>query len=476
MFKKIFSRSLLNFWLFVFFSVGIAFGFYFPFFKIFVVFAFICTILIYLFYKKQSFFISDIFILLFFFSLGTLWIIPSNYHRIDTFVNKNNRCTLKVVSLPQTFGLKNTFLAEMHTVSGVPLYIRVKVNDYTQKMEYLNTYEVIAKLGKRKYRNFDFYFIWVKANATVKRLVLSTSDRFTKATVTKLLNIFRNNLTEGAYRFIASVFLGRRELLREEAQIFTNAGIAHLLAISGSNIALIALVVFFMLKLFGITYRPRTLIALLVLFIYMLITGVNLPTLRAVIMYALVGSGFLLQRKVNMLSSLGLAGLVCLLMHPLSLFDVGFQLSFLSVFALLVGFAVVPLKSFKSRTINYLQYLFFASLFVTLFITPLVSYYFGRIYLLTIFYNVILIPFFSFILVVNSILILFSPFRPITQAIGDALSLLIFLFVTLSRFLGSIRFSFINCTFPLWAIILYYVLLLLLFIFLAQMNMDRNLC
>lgn len=462
MFKRIISGARLNFWFFIFFSFGIILGAYLNSFLTFLAFSLISTTLIFIFYKKQKFFVSDLFILFLFISLGGLSYISQQYHKIDSFLNEENIFTVKVISLPQRHSFKNTFLAELETINGITVVSTARVMDHAKAMDYLNKYELKAKLTKSRYHGRDFYTLWAKANASPKALPQNTWDRFTKKISYNLIDIFKNSLNDESYRFLSSVFLGRRELLeKEEKDIFRDAGISHLLAISGSNISLVAIVLFFILKLFSVRFRPRLLVSFIFLFIYTVITGANPPVLRATIMYSVFALGYFAKRKINPYNSLGLAGLVCLLINPSWLFDVGFQLSFLSIFALIAGFRLFPVKASKFVIINYTKYLFFSSLYVTLLITPLISYYFGRVYVLSIFNNLILIPFFSIILIINFILIIFSPLKFAAQSIGAVLSILIPIFYKLSSFLGSIKFSFITWKLNLLPIILYYFVLLI---------------
>ncbi len=460
MFKAVFSGALLNFWLFVFFALGIILGSLLPYFWVFLILFLISAGLGYFFYKKNKITLSDIFILILFLSLGAFWQLPYSSQKIDKFLNQENIYILKAASLPQGQGFRNVFFAELIKVNNIPARQRVKVIDYTKSMEYLNSYEVRAKLTKRQYAKSNFYSLWVKSKASLKELPMNICQKLTQKATNSLLDIFKNNLNDTAYRFLASVFLGRRELLtKAEAGIFKDAGIAHLLAISGSNIGLAAIVLFFILRLFYVRFRKCLLISLIFLFLYTFITGANPPTLRAAIMYLIFAAGYFVKRKINPFNSLGLAGLACLLINPAWLFDAGFELSFLSIFALIIGFKVFPIKPSQNAFISYLQYLFFSSFLVTLFITPLVSYYFGRVYILTVFYNVVLIPFFSFILMINFLLIIFSPLKFIAQAAGTVLSSLIALFYNLAQILGTFKFSFVAYTFSIPLIFVYYFIL-----------------
>ncbi len=440
------------------FALGIIIGFYFPSFLAFMLLFLFSVSLIFIFSNRQKFLFSDIFIMFLFLSLGALWYLPFSYQNIDNFLWKGNNFALKVSSMPKENVSRNTFLADIKKINGNCITQRARVVDCSKEMTYLNDYEVKARLSKVTIRDRAFYTLWVKSNPAPKELSISPWDRFNRKMTYRLLGILKNNLTDESYRFISSVFLGRRELLsKEEKNIFTDAGISHLLAISGSNIGLTAVVLFFIFKLFNIRFRVCLILSVFFLFVYTLITGANPPTLRAVIMYAAFCLSFFVKRKLNPFNSLGLAGFACLIVNPLWLFDVGFQLSFLSIFSLIFGFKIFPVKQYKAGYINQLQYLFFSSLYVTLLITPLVSYYFGKVYILSVLNNIVLIPFFTLILIVNFTLLVFSPLKFIAQPIAAVLSALIPLFYKVSRLLGSIRFSFIAYKFSVEAVFIYYI-------------------
>jgi len=476
MLKKIFSPALSNFWLFIAFTLGIIIGFYFPYFWVFIPLFLFSVALIFIFSNRQKFLFSDIFIIILFLSLGALWYLPFNYQDIDSFLGNENNFVIQVSSMPKETASRNIFLADIKKINGSMIAQRVRVIDYSKKMDYLNDYKVKARLSRVAIKNKDFYTLWVKSNNPPEKLPSAPLGKFNRKMTYRLIGILKNNLTDESYRFIASVFLGRRELLsNEEKNAFTDAGISHLLAISGSNIGLTALVLFFIFKLFNVKFRMCLLLSVFFLFIYTLITGANPPTLRAVIMYTAFSLSFFVKRKLNPFNSLGLAGFACLLFNPSWLFDVGFQLSFLSIFALILGFKIFPIKQSDVGFLNQLQYLFFSSLYVTLLITPLISYYFGRIYILSILNNILLIPFFTLILVVNFTLLIFSPFKFVAQSIATALSLLIPLFYKLSHFLGSIKFSFIACKFSLKAIFIYYIFIASLLFLLKILHNRRRL-
>ncbi|MEK6649629.1 MAG: ComEC/Rec2 family competence protein, partial [Bacteroidota bacterium] len=141
--------------------------------------------------------------------------------------------------------------------------------------------------------------------------------------------------------FLKGVILGYRADLGDELkQAFLMTGTVHILAVSGGNVALVAGVA---MVLFGVLrFRRRTvgLLAIGAVVGYMWVTGSSPSVVRATIMAIVVLAGTVVGRRTDVFQSLSVAALVLLLGDPRTLFDPGFQLSFVSVLAIVVG---VPL-------------------------------------------------------------------------------------------------------------------------------------
>jgi len=466
---------LLPFCIFLAFLTGIVIGKFIPLFWMLLIGGILFSILSIFFYRKEKLFLSDIFIMVFFIFLGGLWIIPSLKQDINSFLGKKAEVKLKVISLPQEGSSRNICYANIRKINSSHFNRKIKVMDYTRSLSYLYSYQVQGKVSKRRYGGRDFYTLWIKKDTKVKELPLPFWDKYICSATGYLLSVFKNNLNEQGYRFMASVFMGRRELLGGKREIFSNAGVSHLLAISGLHIGMVSLFLFFILRFFNLSFRVSFIISLVFLYLYTFIIGASPSVLRAVIMYSTFVFSFLVKRKSKILNSLALAGIIILLWRPLMLFSIGFQLSFIAVFAIITGFKIFNIKAVSNVALNYLKQIFFCSLFVTLFLTPTVSYYFGKVYILSIFYNVVLIPLFTFILAVNFLLIIFSPILAVAQSLGFGLSLLVSGFLSLVQFFSSIKFSFVFYTFSAWGLVVYYFILAAVLLFFSLKRVKYSL-
>jgi competence protein ComEC len=127
-----------------------------------------------------------------------------------------------------------------------------------------------------------------------------------------------------------------------------DAGLAHLLAISGFNVALVAGAIFVSLRLLFAALGPLALywptkkwaaaLTIVGIFAYTLITGASLPTLRSFLMTAVVLIAVMLDRTAISLRLVMAAGLALLLVMPESLLGASFQMSFAAVIALIAAY------------------------------------------------------------------------------------------------------------------------------------------
>jgi len=140
---------------------------------------------------------------------------------------------------------------------------------------------------------------------------------------------------------IGSMVLGRRavDLPFDIRDDFIQVGLAHVLAASGFHVSLLLGVVLALTEKFSKIIQFR--VGVIILILYSALTGFAPSVLRASLMGFAAVLGKLLDRRVNILGSLLLAATVLLLVNPLWIQDLGFQLSFLATLGLVVTVPVL---------------------------------------------------------------------------------------------------------------------------------------
>lgn len=153
----------------------------------------------------------------------------------------------------------------------------------------------------------------------------------------------RTVLEDEPRALLSALILADRSAIEDETlDAFRSTGLMHLLAVSGLHVGLVGLVVYGLLKPILGRFRVRrrrlevvrAVITLGLLAVYVLVSGASVSVVRAFVMVSALIVGSAMERRRDTLNALGLAAIVLLLHRPSALFEVGFQLSFGAVFAI----------------------------------------------------------------------------------------------------------------------------------------------
>jgi competence protein ComEC len=178
--------------------------------------------------------------------------------------------------------------------------------------------------------------------------------------------------------------------------VYSQTGASHVLALSGLHLAII----YTLLSLLTVGRRRRMVSqALLVLSIWAFVFLVGLPSsvVRAAVMlsvYALLSLGHRDKMSVN---TLAFTAMMMLMVNPMALYDVGFQLSFMAVFSILVCLPLFERVFSRQyllthRPVRWAWSLVSVSCAAQIGVAPLIAYYFGRFSTYFLLTNFIVVP------------------------------------------------------------------------------------
>ena len=195
--------------------------------------------------------------------------------------------------------------------------------------------------------------------------------------------------------------------------------------------------------------------------VYSLMTGLGASVVRAACMLVFVLIGKLLDRDANSIALLGFVAFLMLLYNPMYINDVGFQLSFIVTFGLLV--TTPYLMKSKYKIVNWLTGTVSVPVIAQLWVIPVQIFYFNNISLYSVFANIMSVPILSLISFGGFVSSLLSTVTPafVLQGADFVLNPMITILVNISDFWGKLPHAAMQTTHPsVFQLILYYAILL----------------
>ncbi len=196
----------------------------------------------------------------------------------------------------------------------------------------------------------------------------------------------------------------RSEIDFDTRENFVNAGVVHVLAVSGLHVGYI--VIIFMVIASRFNLYIRSLVTIIGLLGFLVITGSPPSVFRASVMAIVFIIAQLSNRSTFGLNSLALAGLIILLLNPLEIFSAGFQLSFSAVISILIIYPKISRQILKFNLNKHLQWIIMfigVSLSAQIGTLPFTLYYFHKLSLIALAANIIVIPMIGLIVAIGFI-------------------------------------------------------------------------
>lgn len=291
-------------------------------------------------------------------------------------------------------------LEDRITVYGKVLPIRHAMNPSDMNYElYLKASQVVAEVRGETILNH-----------TVRA---SKSEQIKNSIRTRINTIFKTQ-DQG---IVTALLLGEYEQIPPLVKsVYQETGIGHLLALSGFHLGIIGSLILGMCVLLGVGYYGRYILTLLGVWLYTFLIGMHVGLVRAAVVMSIFCVSRCLWEEEDDLTSLAVAAMLILYVSPFSLYQVGFQLSFICV----LGIIIMKYMCTQIDEDNQILRKGIKFGMIPTMITPILAYHFFQVPLLATIMNIVAIPLFG-ILMIGIISIL-------------AISILS---LTLAQFLGS---------------------------------------
>lgn len=384
------------------------------------------------------------------------------YAKVFTVENDNvkynlNKAKCYVTITDKTEKIEKIKIGDTIKMSGYLKTPSLSVNpsqfDYARYLQFKNTFSLL-------YVTEDWEILSPAADFKGK-LIAKLND-----TRTNILNIHAQNIKSPMIEVLGGMIFGDDAVNPDEEtkSAFIKSGIFHILSASGMNVTLIFGIWFFFAKNLRFNYKFSILSGILMILVYTCMTGFGPPVIRAFLMLTLILLGKLINRQTSTLGLLFFVALFMLLINPLMIFDIGFQLSFIVTFALIFTAPLIRFN-FKFKFLNCILGACMIPCIAQLYAAPLQMFCFNTFSLYAVFANIAIIPVLSivsFLGFMGSVIALI-PFlaQKICFAVDFILNPLLIYIVKVADFFSSLSLNIIEIQKPsVLQILLYFSFLI----------------
>ncbi|MGI4021023.1 MAG: ComEC/Rec2 family competence protein [Janthinobacterium lividum] len=244
----------------------------------------------------------------------------------------------------------------------------------------------------------------------------------------------------------STLILGyRADLSQDVLQSYSKTGTMHVLSVSGMHVALVYIVIEMLLHFLNRKRNGvllKAVISILLIWIYALITGFSPAVCRAAVMIIFVICGKTYNRHISMFNILLVSALILLLYNPFFITDVGFQLSYLAVFGLIILQPIIEnWFDFKHKYVRKLWSLLSVSLAAQLITFPVSVFYFHQFPIYFLISNLFIVLPSMLIMYVGIAFLLFSNIDILAKPLGFVLEKIIILMNTGLAWIENIPFG-----------------------------------
>lgn len=344
------------------------------------------------------------------------------------------------------------------------------------------------KMGQRlNYRDYLKYkgiysLLSVNRNSVIKRMQTQRAKPlvyYIYNLKTSLRQAVNKNLSFVTASIINAILLGERQSLPQDiTDTLVNTGTVHIISISGLHLVIVGFIIFMLLKLARLSPRIRYCATIIILIFYCILTGAKVPVVRSTFMSAVLLIGYILRRQTNIYNSLSVAAIIILILNPWQIFDISFQLSFMSIVSIVwlspMTLALVPKRLLCVRYLRSILNLLSVSLAAWLGLIPLIAYYFKIITPVAVLANLAIVPLTTLLTAAGFTFLLASIIAPfLVSLFSHALEGLVFVLLMASNLFAHLPFAYFRLKdFLYYEIFIYYGSLFLIFYLLGVFK-DR---
>ena len=238
----------------------------------------------------------------------------------------------------------------------------------------------------------------------------------------------------------------KSDISEEILEAFNKTGTRHIIAISGLHMTIVAVSLMYVFLALGLNRNYAFYFSIIGIMFFVALVGFPPSAVRAAVMGGLVLFAVKVGRLTNAGNAIIFAGVLMLLYNPnLLRYDTGFQLSFAAVFGIIYIFPKLD-DLFKkySNTLN-IKTIFLITISAQTAVLPIIINNFGSFSLLSVFANVLILPFVPIVMLGGFLLIIISPVNLLaSQILSWPIWLILFYQIEVINFFANLPFGFVG--------------------------------
>lgn len=294
----------------------------------------------------------------------------------------------------------------------------------------------------------------------------------------KIIDNINKNMPQRTRNLLLGILIGERDNIQEDIiKSFRTSNLSHILAVSGAHTSYIILGITYIISKSKTPKKLGYIITIIVLLLFIIITGATYSVIRACIMAIIVIGAKLCYRKENFVTSICISLLIILIQNPFAINDIGLKLSFMGTIGIIVFNKNITNLFIKLKIKEKIAKILSITFSAQLMIMPITVLNFNTISLMFFISNLLASPLLGIIIVLGFISVFISfILQPISKILFFALNIVLELLILISKFTSQIPYSLILVKTPniVFAIIYYILILFLNYIFFIKENPTRR--
>jgi competence protein ComEC len=275
----------------------------------------------------------------------------------------------------------------------------------------------------------------------------------------RIVYVIEKSLPEQQAGLLNGMLIGYREGLSDEVRsAFSDAGLMHIMAVSGANVAFLIAPVSLLLKLLGIRKKAANILIMAFLTLFVCVTGFEPSVLRAVFMACVVLASVLIYREPDVYSAIAVPCIIMLAINPAMIFNIGFQLSYAATVSLVMLYPnisrMITCRFIPKKAAGVLG----ATLAAQAGVLPVTMIHFNKVSLISVMPNILAAPLLELITILGAIMAVVGQFSIfLSRLVGYLNNIFLTAVLYITKWSAAVPYATVRTVTPsLAAAVLYY--------------------